>query len=114
MAVLNTSDGLRHIDHHGGVPEIPPLPPPTPTRATFLRPRGLADRGAAAGLRRCRRRVPPPLRHAVAVAVDAEGKLLAARHRLGHRDLSTTLRHDGWAGLSTAPHSVSISTPCPT
>lgn len=29
MAVLNTSDGLRHIDHHGGVLEIPPLPPST-------------------------------------------------------------------------------------
>ncbi len=25
MAVLN-DDGLQHIDHHGGVMEIPPLP----------------------------------------------------------------------------------------
>jgi integrase len=37
------------------------------------------------------------LRHAVAVVLVAEGKLLAAQHRLGHRDLSTTLRHYGWA-----------------
>lgn len=29
MAVLNTSDGLQHIDHHGGVLEIPPLPDST-------------------------------------------------------------------------------------
>lgn len=26
MAVLNQSDGLQHIDQHGGVLEIPPLP----------------------------------------------------------------------------------------
>lgn len=37
------------------------------------------------------------LRHTVAVVLVAEGKLLAAQHRLGHRDLSTTLRHYGWA-----------------
>ena len=30
-------------------------------------------------------------------AFVGEGKLLAAQHRLGHRDLSTTLRHYGWA-----------------
>ena len=29
MAVLNTRDGLRHIGHHGGVPDIPPLPAST-------------------------------------------------------------------------------------
>ena len=29
MAVLKRSDGLRHIDHHVGVLEIPPLPPST-------------------------------------------------------------------------------------
>jgi hypothetical protein len=29
VAVLNSSDGLRHIDHHGDVPEIPPLPDST-------------------------------------------------------------------------------------
>jgi len=37
------------------------------------------------------------LRHTVAVILVAVGKLLAAQHRLGHRDLSTTLRHYGWA-----------------
>lgn len=37
------------------------------------------------------------LRHTVAVVLVADGKLLAAQHRLGHRDLSTTLRHYGWA-----------------
>jgi integrase len=37
------------------------------------------------------------LRHTVAVVLVAEGKLLAAQHRLGHRELSTTLRHCGWA-----------------
>lgn len=37
------------------------------------------------------------LRHTVAVILVAEGKRLAAQHRLGHRDLSTTLRHYGWA-----------------
>lgn len=29
MAVLNTPDGLQHIDNHGGVLEIPPLPDST-------------------------------------------------------------------------------------
>jgi uncharacterized protein len=29
MAVLNQREGLRHIGHHGDVPEIPPLPPST-------------------------------------------------------------------------------------
>jgi hypothetical protein len=29
MAVLNTRDGLQHIDNHGGVLEIPPLPQST-------------------------------------------------------------------------------------
>jgi hypothetical protein len=29
MAVLSTRDGLQHIDHHGGVLEIPPLPEST-------------------------------------------------------------------------------------
>jgi hypothetical protein len=38
--------------------------------------------------------------------VVAEGKLLAAQHRLGHRDLSTTLRHDGWA---QAPDDVTVA-----
>jgi hypothetical protein len=63
-----------------------------------VRPRGLAGRferlRAIAG-------VPDAalhrLRHTVAVVLVAEGKLLAAQHRLGHRDLSTTLRHFGWA-----------------
>lgn len=27
VAVLTASEGLRHIDRHGGVPETPPLPP---------------------------------------------------------------------------------------
>lgn len=71
---------------------------PTPARATFLQPRGLAARDERlrdfagvpdAALHR--------LRHTVAVVLVAEGKLLAAQHRLGHRDLSTTLRHYGWA-----------------
>jgi integrase len=71
---------------------------PTPTRATFLQPRGLAARFEAlrefagvpdAALHR--------LRHTVAVVLVADGKLLAAQHRLGHRDRSTTLRHYGWA-----------------
>jgi integrase len=71
---------------------------PTQARATFVQPRGLAARferlRAFAG-------VPDAalhrLRHTVAVVLVAEGKLLAAQHRLGHRDLSTTLRHYGWA-----------------
>jgi hypothetical protein len=42
----------------------------------------------------------------VAVVLVAEGKLLAAQHRLGHRDLSTTLRHDGWA---QAPDDVTVA-----
>ncbi len=29
MAVLNTHTGLQHIDHHGGMLEIPPLPEST-------------------------------------------------------------------------------------
>jgi hypothetical protein len=29
MAVLNTRDGLQHIDHDGGVLELPPLPEST-------------------------------------------------------------------------------------
>jgi len=71
---------------------------PTPTRATFLQPRGLAAR-----FERLRDFAGVPdaalhrLRHTVAVVLVAEGKLLAAQHRLGHRDLSTTLRHYGWA-----------------
>lgn len=46
------------------------------------------------------------LRHTVAVVLVADGKLLAAQHRLGHRDLSTTLRHYGWA---QAPDDVGIA-----
>jgi integrase len=71
---------------------------PTPARATFLQPRGLAAR-----FERLRDFAGVPdaalhrLRHTVAVVLVAEGKLLAAQHRLGHRDLSTTLRHYGWA-----------------
>ncbi len=71
---------------------------PTPARATFLQPRGLA-----AQFERLRDFAGVPdaalhrLRHTVAVVLVAEGKLLAAQHRLGHRDLSTTLRHYGWA-----------------
>ena len=69
-----------------------------PGRFIFLQPRGLAGRferlRAIAG-------VPDAalhrLRHTVAVVLVAEGKLLAAQHRLGHSDLSTTLRHYGWA-----------------
>lgn len=61
---------------------------PTQARATFVQPRGLAARFErlrdfagvpAAALRR--------LRHTVAVILVAAGKLLAAQHRLGHRDL---------------------------
>jgi integrase len=71
---------------------------PSPTRATFVQPRGLAAR-----FERVRDFAGVPdaclhrLRHTVAVVLVAEGKLLAAQHRLGHRDLSTTLRHYGWA-----------------
>lgn len=71
---------------------------PTPTRASFVRPRGLAAR-----FERLRDFAGVPdaalhrLRHTVAVVLVADGKLLAAQHRLGHRDLSTTLRHYGWA-----------------
>jgi integrase len=71
---------------------------PTPARATFVQPRGLAAR-----FERLRDFAGVPdaalhrLRHTVAVVLVAEGKLLAAQHRLGHRDLSTTLRHYGWA-----------------
>lgn len=80
---------------------------PSPARATFVRPRGLAGRferlRAVAG-------VPDAalhrLRHTVAVVLVAEGKLLAAQHRLGHRDLSTTLRHYGWA---QAPDDVGVA-----
>lgn len=46
------------------------------------------------------RPVAPPRRVLAGTRTDAglaEGKLLAAQHRLGHRDLSTTLRHYGWA-----------------
>jgi integrase len=71
---------------------------PSPTRATFVRPRGLAAR-----FERLRDFAGVPdaslhrLRHTVAVVLVTDGKLLAAQHRLGHRDLSTTLRHYGWA-----------------
>jgi integrase len=71
---------------------------PTPARATFVQPRGLAAR-----FERLRDFAGVPdaalhrLRHTVAVVLVADGKLLAAQHRLGHRDLSTTLRHYGWA-----------------
>ena len=59
---------------------------PSPLRATFVRPRGLAGRfdrlRAIAG-------VPDAslhrFRHTVAVLLVAEGNLLAAQHRLGHR-----------------------------
>jgi integrase len=71
---------------------------PTPARVTFVQPRGLAARFE----RLCDFAGVPDaalhrLRHTVAVILVAEGKLLAAQHRLGHRDLSTTLRHYGWA-----------------
>lgn len=36
------------------------------------------------------------LRHTVAVILVAAGHVLAAQHRLGHRDAATTLRHYGW------------------
>ena len=71
---------------------------PSPARSTFVQPRGLAAR-----FERLRDFAGVPdaalhrLRHTVAVVLVAEGKLLAAQHRLGHRDLSTTLRHYGWA-----------------
>jgi integrase len=71
---------------------------PTPARATFVQPRGLAAR-----FERLRGFAGVPdaalhrLRHTVAVVLVADGKLLAAQHRLGHRDLSITLRHYGWA-----------------
>jgi integrase len=71
---------------------------PKPSRATFLQPRGLAAR-----FERLRDFAGVPdaslhrLRHTVAVVLVTDGKLLAAQHRLGHRDLSTTLRHYGWA-----------------
>jgi integrase len=71
---------------------------PTPARVTFIQPRGLAAR-----FERLRDFAGVPdaalhrLRHTVAVLLVAEGELLAAQHRLGHRDLSTTLRHYGWA-----------------
>jgi len=42
----------------------------------------------------------------VAVVLVAKGKLLAAQHRLGHRDLSTTLRHYGWA---QAPNDIPVA-----
>lgn len=82
---------------------------PTPIRGTFVQPRGLAAR-----FERLRGFAGVPdaalhrLRHTVAVVLVAEGKLLAAQHRLGHRDLSTTLRHYGWAqapdDLAVADH----------
>jgi integrase len=71
---------------------------PMHVRATFVQPCGLAARFerlrdfadvSEATLHR--------LRHTVAVVLVAEGELLAAQHRFGHRDLSTTLRHYGWA-----------------
>lgn len=74
---------------------------PTPARVTFIQPRGLAAR-----FERLRDFAGVPdaslhrLRDTVAVLLVAEGKLLAAQHRLGHRDLSTTLRHCGWAQAS--------------
>ena len=80
---------------------------PRPGRFTFVQPRGLAGR-----FERLRARAGVPdaalhrLRHTVAVVLVAEGKLLAAQHRLGHRDLSTTLRHYGWA---QAPDDTSIA-----
>jgi integrase len=60
-------------------------------------------RGLAARFERLRELAGVPdaslhrLRHTVAVVLVAKGELLAAQHRLGHRDLSTTLRHYGWA-----------------
>jgi integrase len=60
---------------------------PTPMRWTFVHPRGVAARVPDAALHR--------LRHTVAVVLVAKGELLAAEHRLGHRDLSTTRRHYG-------------------
>ena len=77
-----------------------------PSRATFMRPRGLAGR-----FERLRTVAGVPdaslhrFRHTVAVILVAERKLLAAQHRLGHRDLSTTLRHYGWA---QAPDDVAV------
>ncbi len=71
---------------------------PSSTRWTFVHPRGLAAR-----LNRLRNLAGVPdaslhrLRHTVAVVLVAKGELLAAQHRLGHRDLSTTLRQYGWA-----------------
>ncbi|MGH3712134.1 MAG: tyrosine-type recombinase/integrase [Micromonosporaceae bacterium] len=70
---------------------------PDPDRATFIHPRGLAAR-----FERLRAVASVPhatlhrLRHTVAVILVAAGHLLAAQHRLGHRDASTTLRHYGW------------------
>lgn len=78
-----------------------------PARSTFVQPRGLAAR-----FERLRVIAGVPdaslhrLRHTVAVVLVADGKLLAAQHRLGHRDLSTTLRHYGWA---QAPDDVGIA-----
>lgn len=84
---------------------------PTPARAGFVQPRGLAARFER---RRDFAGVPDAslhrLRHTVAVILVAEGKLLAAQHRLGHRDLSTTLRHYGWPRRPTTPRSLSFST----
>lgn len=80
---------------------------PTPTRWTFVHPRGLAAR-----FERLRELAGVPdaslhrLRHTVAVVLVAKGELLAAQHRLGHRDLSTTLGHYGWA---QAPNDIPVA-----
>lgn len=82
---------------------------PSQARVTFVQPRGLAAR-----FERLRDFAGVPdaalhrLRHTVAVILVAEGKLLAAQHRLGHRDLSTPLRHYGWA---QAPDDTAIADP---
>ena len=56
----------------------------------------------------CSTSTPAPLHTPIVrdSVLVAEGKVVAAQHRLGHRDLSTTLRHYGWA---QAPDDMAIT-----
>jgi integrase len=78
----------------GPVPDGEWLFAPTPARDRFVTADALSHKfrrlGVAAGVERP---ALHRLRHAVATQLVADGRLLQAQARLGHRDPTTTLRH---------------------